>query len=79
MFYNFSLSVPIDKVEPELIQRRQSDCAPLSPRDQAEILREQLSKMQKKQEDLAAELREKESELEDLGCWRGLLSKVNVT
>ena len=33
--------------------------------------------MQKKQADLSAELREKDSELEDLGCWRALLAKVN--
>ena len=34
-----SVSVPVDKVEPEIIQRRKSDCAPISPRDEAEILR----------------------------------------
>ena len=70
------MSVPVDKVEPEIIQRRKSDCAPISPRDEAEILRGKVEKLQKKQEDLAAELREKDSELEDLGCWRALLAKV---
>ena len=73
-----SLSVPVDKTEPEVIQRRSSDCAPVSPRDQTEILKEQVERMQRKQDDLAAELKEKESELEDLGCWRALLSKVSV-
>ena len=71
-----SLSVPVDKIEPDVIQRRSSDCAPVSPRDQADILKEQVERMQRKQDDLAAELKEKESELEDLGCWRALLSKV---
>ena len=71
-----SVSVPVDKIEPEVIQRRKSDCAPISPRDEAEILRGKVEKLQKKQEDLAAELREKDSELEDLGCWRALLAKV---
>ena len=59
-----------------MIQRRKSDCAPISPRDEAEILRGKVEKLEKKQENLAAELREKDSELEDLGCWRALLAKV---
>ena len=71
-----SVSVPVDKVEPEVIQRRKSDCAPISPRDVAEILRGKVEKLEKKQADLSAELREKDSELEDLGCWRALLAKV---
>ena len=71
-----SVSVPVDKVEPEVIQRRKSDCAPISPRDEAEILRGKVEKLEKKQENLAAELREKDSEPEDLGCWRALLAKV---
>ena len=57
-----------------MIQRRKSDCAPISPRDEAEILRGKVEK----QENLAAELREKDSELEDLGCWRALLAKVKL-
>ena len=37
-------------------------------------------KMQKQQTRLEQELKEKESELEDLGCWRALLAKVlNIT
>ena len=34
--------------------------------------------MEKTQHNLQLDLKEKESELEDLGCWRGLLSKVII-
>jgi hypothetical protein len=61
--------------------------APTSPRDPKELLKDQIVKLEKvidcmKQcrhspaqgcDELRAEVREKESELEDLGCWRRIL------
>ena len=39
------------------------------------MLAEKLDKMTNVNEDLKKDLKEKESELEDLGCWRRLLSR----
>ena len=39
-------------------------------------MKETIEKMQKQQQKLEVELKQKESELEDLGCWRWLLAKV---
>ena len=46
-------------------------------RDEKELLKTSLAKYQKQQIRLEEELKEKESELEDLGCWRWLLAKVD--
>ena len=45
-------------------------------RDERAKLNQTIVKMQKQQTRLEQELKEKESELEDLGCWRALLAKV---
>ena len=42
------------------------------------MLKTSLAKFQKQQTRLEQELKEKESELEDLGCWRWLLAKVKL-
>ena len=41
-------------------------------------MKETIEKMQKQQQKLEVELKQKESELEDLGCWRWLLAKVGL-
>ena len=49
----------------------------MSPRDKAKLLEEELERINRAAEDLKQDLREKESELEDLGCWRQFLAKRN--
>ena len=44
-------------------------------RDKAVLLTEKLEKMTNVNEHLKQDLKEKDSELEDLGCWRRLLSR----
>ena len=45
-------------------------------RDEKVKMKETIEKLQKQQQKLEVELKQKESELEDLGCWRWLLAKV---
>ena len=47
-------------------------------RDEKVKMKETIEKMQKQQQKLEVELKQKESELEDLGCWRWLLAKVGL-
>ena len=47
-------------------------------RDEKVKMKETIEKMQKQQQKLEVELKQKESELEDLGCWRWLLAKVSL-